>query len=145
MGTKKNRTALIASKGFWNARHYGPIERQRQYLISDERFEKGIVTGPEPIPEFSIDVEEEDLLSAAEVMSLLKTNQLRRAFLDLRDNQILESSVFKGPINDELYWTFIMLCCEFYENRGEDYVNEVLEPLGYKQEHYYSIKKRVKR
>lgn len=144
MGTKKNRTALIATKGYWDARRYGPIKRQREYLVSDERF-ANVKTGPEPIPEFSIDVEEEDLLSAEEVMSLLKTNQLRRAFLDLRDNQILESSVFRGPINDELYWSFIMLCCEFYESRGEDYVNDVLEPLGYKQEHYYSIKRRIRR
>jgi hypothetical protein len=70
-------------------------------------------------------------------------NKLRRLYLENEKWEIVQLGNIREPVDDEAYWEFTTFLAECYELLGEQYVNYILEPLGFVQ-HRYVTNKRIR-
>jgi hypothetical protein len=123
---------------FTNSKFY---KKLRKHELSDESCFKHIGSMPELEPDELWPVDKP--LTAEEVDQALRMNKLRRLYLENEKWEIVQLGNIREPVDDEAYWEFTTFLAECYELLGEQYVNYILEPLGFVQ-HRYVTNKRIR-
>ena len=116
-------------------------KKLRKHELSDESCFKHIGSMPELEPDELWPVDKP--LTAEEVDQALRMNKLRRLYLENEKWEIVQLGNIREPVDDEAYWEFTTFLAECYELLGEQYVNYILEPLGFVQ-HRYVTNKRIR-
>lgn len=116
-------------------------KKLRAHETNRDLFVKNIGTMPDQTPEELWPVEKP--LTPKEVDDALRMNKLRRLYLDCEKWEILQLGDINVEVDDNDYWNFIIFLVECYEKLGEEYVNCILVPLGFKQERYV-VNKRIR-
>lgn len=116
-------------------------KKLRKHELSDESCFKYIGSMPELEPDELWPVDKP--LTAEEVDQALRMNKLRRLYLENEKWEIVQLGNIREPVDDEAYWEFTTFLAECYELLGEQYVNYILEPLGFVQ-HRYVTNKRIR-
>jgi|694.fasta_scaffold07611_25 hypothetical protein len=134
MEAKKDRT--VVKRVTKNFKLYNVLKDAEN---SDEYCHKyvGIMKDEEPDQIWPIDKP----LSKKEVDDYLRMNKLRRLYLECEKWEIVQLGDIKEEVDEIPYWDFVLFLTQCYECLGEQYVNYILEPLGFKQERYVTTKR----
>jgi len=139
MATKDDSDFVGANKPYWfkESKFYKNL---RNAELSDEYCLQGAGDIPDKTPE-ELWPEESEPLTDREVKDFLRVNKLRQLYLKNEEEEIKYLGNRKYLPDNAIYFEFVEHLTYCIELLGEQYVNCMLEPLGFKQEYYVGFKK----